>query len=84
MYICYCPLRDLNWNKIYCIVLVFVTSKQLVFFYKLSTWDLKVQNFISGLIQRNILEKVYHGGTDDELTPSDINSSHGYLEGKVH
>jgi hypothetical protein len=21
MYICYCPLRDLNWNKIYCIVL---------------------------------------------------------------
>ena len=84
MYICYCPLRDLNWNKIYCIVLVFVTSKQLVFFHKLSTWYLKVQNFISGLIQRNILEKVYHGGTDDGLTPSDINSSHGYLEGKVH
>ena len=32
MYICYCPLRDLNWNKIYCIVL-YCFAFLLLFFY---------------------------------------------------
>ena len=32
MYICYGPLRDLNWNKIYCIVL-YCFAFLLLFFY---------------------------------------------------
>ena len=30
MYVCYCPLRDLNWKKIYCIVLYCIVLYKIV------------------------------------------------------